>query len=78
MTQDECLALPNHFTHLGICCPGSVAWVGLSSPQDPQPVQFSTNATSVPEPSTAALFALGLVLGVFILRIRPRGGTKRG
>ena len=31
-----------------------------------------------PEPSTASLFALALVLGTFALGIKPRGGTKLG
>jgi hypothetical protein len=61
VTQDECLVSPHHFTHLGVCYPGSVAWIGLSSPDNPQPVTFSV--TSVPEPSTAALFAIALVVG---------------
>jgi hypothetical protein len=79
MTQDECLASPHHFTYLGVCYPGSVAYVQLSSANDPKPASFSTNgATSVPEPSTAVLFALALVLGVLSSRIRPRGGAKLG
>ena len=62
MTQDECLASPHHFTHLGVCYPGSVAYIGLSSADHPTPVKFTT--TSVPEPATAALFAVALVVGV--------------
>jgi len=75
--QDECLTSPHHFVHLGICYPGSVAYVGLSSANNPQPVSFTTNgATSVPEPATGALFALALILGVLSLRIRSRGGSS--
>jgi len=70
MTQDECLQLPSHFTHLGVCYPGSVAYVGLSSADHPQPTTFSV--TSVPEPSTFALFAAALVLGVLSSLIRSR------
>ena len=62
MTQDECLASPHHFTYEGSCYPGSVAYIGLSSADHPQPVTFSVK--SVPEPSTAALFASALVVGV--------------
>ncbi len=54
MTQDECLALPGHFTHPGVCYPGSSASLIISNPNNPQPVQF--HATSVPEPATAPLF----------------------
>jgi hypothetical protein len=76
MPQDECLVSPHHFTYLGVCYPGSVAYVQLSSANDPRPASFSV--TSVPEPTTAALFALALVLGVLSSRIRVRGGTKLG
>jgi len=58
MTQDECLASPHHFTHLDVCYPGSVAYVGLSSADHPQPVTFSTS--SVPEPGALALLVIGL------------------
>ena len=68
MTQNECLAALHHFTHLGICYPGSVAYVGLTSADHPTPVTFSVK--SVPEPSTAALFAIALVVGVVSVRIR--------
>ena len=34
-----------------------------------------TTSHSVLEPSTATLFALGLILGALSLRIRARGGT---
>jgi len=79
MNQDECLASPHHFVHLNVCYPGSVAYVGLSSANDPKPASFSTNgATSVPEPATGMLFALGLVLCLLFARISPHGGTKLG
>lgn len=79
MTQDECLASPHHFTHdngdgVMRCYPGDVAFVQLSSVENPQPVTFKVE--SVPEPATSALFALGLILGALALRIRARGGTK--
>jgi hypothetical protein len=62
MTQDECLASPHHFTYLGVCYPGSVAWIGISSPDNPQPVTFhSTGAVGVPEPGALALIVIGLV-----------------
>lgn len=73
MTQDQCLALPSHFTHLGVCYPGTNASLNLSNPNAPQPVSFTTNgATSVPEPSTAALFAVALVLGALLKRSRRK------
>jgi hypothetical protein len=59
-----------------VCYPGSVAYVQLSSANDPKPATFSV--TSVPEPSTLPLFALALVVCVVSLRIRARGGTKIG
>jgi hypothetical protein len=76
MTQDECLASPHHLTYEGVCYPGSVAYVQLSSANDPKPATFSV--TSVPEPSTLPLFALALVVCVVSSRIRTRGGTKIG
>jgi hypothetical protein len=63
MTQDECLASPHHFTHLGVCYAGSSATIQLSNPRNPQPATFS-----VPEPSTSALFALAFVVGALSLR----------
>lgn len=72
MTQNECHASPSHFVHLGVCYPGSVAWIGLSSANDPKPASFTTNgATSVPEPATGMLLALGLILCLLFARIRP-------
>jgi len=59
MTQDDCLASPSHFTHLGVCYPGSVAYVGLSSADHPAPVTFSV--TSVPEPGALGLMVIGIV-----------------
>jgi hypothetical protein len=76
MTQDQCLSLPSHFTHLGVCYPGNQASLQLSNPNNPGPVKFT--ATSVPEPGTGALFALALILGVLSLRIRACGGTTLG
>jgi hypothetical protein len=67
MSQDECLASPHHFTYLGVCYEGTNATITISSPQHPQPVKFSV--TSVPEPSTAALFAVALVVGVVLHRV---------
>jgi hypothetical protein len=64
MTQDECLASLHHFTHLGVCYPGSSASIQLSSPNNPQPATFS-----VPEPSTAMLFGIALVVGVALHRV---------
>jgi hypothetical protein len=65
MTQAECLSSPHHFTHLGVCYPGSNAYIGISSPQNPQPVSFSV----VPEPSSLALFVLGAVfMGIWRTR----------
>jgi hypothetical protein len=99
MTQDECLASPSHFTHLGVCYPGSNASIQLSSPQNPQPATFSITSQptndpanplvteqlpaytihtsvsgqsaqvsapelSVPEPSTAALFIVAVVVAL--------------
>lgn len=75
MSQEHCLASPHHFTHLGVCYPGSVAYVGLSSVEHPQPATFSVK--SVPEPATSALFALALLVLLFV-RIKPRRGTKIG
>jgi hypothetical protein len=76
MTQDECLASPHHFTHLGVCYPGTNASITLLDPNHPQPVNFKV--PSVAEPATAALFALALTLGVLSLRVRARGGTRLG
>jgi hypothetical protein len=59
MTQDECLVSPHHFTHLGVCYPGSVAWIGISSPDNPQPVTFQVG---VPEPGAIALMITGIVV----------------
>jgi len=67
MIQDQCLSLPSHFTHLGVCYPGSSASITLSDPNHPQPANF--HVTSAPEPSTASLFALALVMGLVSLRI---------
>lgn len=69
MTQDECLTSPHHFTHLGVCYPGTNANINISSPQDPQPATFTV--TSVPEPSTSALFAVALIVGA-VVRLRRR------
>jgi lysylphosphatidylglycerol synthetase-like protein (DUF2156 family) len=76
MTQEQCLALRSRFTHLGVCYEGTNATIQISSPQHPQAVKFQ--ATSVPEPSTAALLATALIVGVVTSRIRPHGGTKLG
>ena len=50
--------------------PGSVAWIGISSPDNPQPAIFS-----VVEPSTAAPFAIALLVGVALHapKNRPTG-----
>lgn len=73
MTQDQCLALPSHATYLGVCYPGNSFSVQLSAVNDPQPVTFTANgATSVPEPSTAALFAVALVLSALLKRPRRK------
>ena len=64
MTQEDCLQSAHHFTYEGTCYPGSVAYIGLSSADHPAPVTFSV--TSVPEPSTAALFAIALVVGAVL------------
>lgn len=68
MTHDECLASPHHVTHLGVCYPATNANINVSSPQNPQPATFSV--TSVPEPSTAALFVVALVVDLVSRRIR--------
>jgi hypothetical protein len=75
MTQDQCLQLPSHATHLGVCYPENSFSIQISSPDHPQPATFT--ATSVPEPSTPALFAVALVLSVLSLRIRVRGTKVR-
>lgn len=59
MTQQECLNTASHFTHLGVCYPGSNASLTLSDPNNPQPVNF----TVVPEPSTNALMVLAMLMG---------------
>lgn len=68
MGQEECLASPHHFTFEGTCYEGTNATITISNPQHPQAVKFT--ATSVPEPSTFALFVLALVLNAVTLRIR--------
>jgi hypothetical protein len=75
MTRDQCLQLPSHATHLGVCYPGNSFTIQLSSPDHPQPATFT--ATSVPEPATGSLFALALILGVLFLHIRTRGTKVR-
>lgn len=71
MTENECLAPPQHWTHEGVCYPGSQATLQLHGLS-----MGGTTTTSVPEPATGALFALALVLCLLFARIRPRGGTK--
>ena len=73
MTQDQCLSLPSHFTHLGTCYPGSNATLQLSNPNDPQPVDFHT--TGVPEPQVLSLLLLGLI-AVYGGRRRPLRGSR--
>ena len=68
MTQEECLLSPHHFTHLGVCYPGDVAWIGISNPQNPQPVSFVT----VAEPAAFPLFMLGLAIAALTTRHRRR------
>ena len=60
MTQDECLASPHHFTHLGVCYPGTSASITVSDPNHPQPVNFKVSL--VPEPSTLALFVCAMLV----------------
>jgi hypothetical protein len=49
--------------HLNVCYAGDVAWIGISSPQNPQPVTFhTTGAVGVPEPGAFALMVIGLVV----------------
>lgn len=74
MDQQQCLASPHHYTRYGVCYVGS----NVTIPIHGITIGGGTAPTSVPEPSTAALFALALVLGVLSLRIRPRGDTKLG
>jgi uncharacterized protein (TIGR03382 family) len=66
MTQGECLASPHHFTHLGVCYPGDVAYIQVSSPDNPQPATFYVGqSTAVPELAIWPLLLLGLAaLGV--------------
>jgi len=66
MTQDQCLQAPSHWTHLGVCYPGSNATIQLHGIS----MGGQVSPTSVPEPSTFALFALALVMGLVSLRIR--------
>jgi hypothetical protein len=44
MTQEQCLALPSHFTHENVCYPGSNATIQLHG--------LTMGATSVPEPGS--------------------------
>jgi hypothetical protein len=75
MTQEECLTSPHHITYLSVCYPWSVAYIGLSSADHPQPATFSV--TSVPEPATSALFVLARLVGVTSLLMRARVGLAR-
>jgi hypothetical protein len=59
-----------------LASPGAVGFVySDGGPLGFGKVSYSL-VTSVPEPATAALFALALILGVLSLRIRPRGVPK--
>jgi len=71
MTQDECLASPHHFTYLGTCYVGDVAYIGLSAANAPQPVTLSD----------AVLFAIALPVGVVLRGVgralsRAKGVTE--
>jgi hypothetical protein len=82
MTQDECLALPSHFTHLGVCYPASSAIIQLSNPQNPPPVTFTVTdpkpvaapEISTVEPAPIALF-VGAMLAILAYK-RARRGTN--
>lgn len=73
-TQEECMVSPHHFTHLGVCYEGDVAYITLSNPDNPQPVQFTVGSTpaSVPEPSVALLFAAAALVAFYEGRRRSR------
>lgn len=60
MTQEQCLKLPHHWTHYGVCYPGGDAGIQI----------HSADPTGVPEPATFGLLALGLLLGYAVQRFR--------
>jgi hypothetical protein len=58
MTQEQCLQLPHHATHLGVCYPGSNFSLTLSNPNNPQSVDWH----NVPEPGTLMLAAVAAIV----------------
>ena len=64
MNQDQCLTLPSHWTHEGVCYPGGNATLQLQGltmgGQTSQPTLASE--LSVPEPSVLALFACAMLV----------------
>jgi hypothetical protein len=73
MTQDDCFELPHHATHLGICYPGDSFSITLGSADGTTVWHDDFHAvgpTSVPEPSTSALFALAAVMWLLLYRRR--------
>lgn len=68
MNQQTCLALPHHFTHLGVCYPGENAYIGISNPTNPHQVSFTVGA---PEPGTFSLMAIGLLALIAARCVRP-------
>lgn len=73
MDQKTCLALPHHFTHLGVCYPGENAYIGITNPQNPGPVTFTV--ASAPEPSTFVLMLLAAGIFIVMRGFRPRAST---
>jgi len=63
MTQEQCLQTPSHYTRYGTCYVGSQVTIQLHGIT----VGGSSAPTSVPEPSTFALCAVALAVGVLFL-----------
>jgi hypothetical protein len=73
MTTDDCLASPHHFTHLGTCYVGDVAFIQISSPQAPKPATFWVH--DVPEPGAISLAVVAIVAAL-LFNVRPRWRSR--
>ena len=75
MNQQECFQQPHWVEYLGVCYPDDTLSITLRSVRDTSgaPLDFTvSNSHSAPEPSTAGLFAVALIVGAICSRIRRR------